>query len=434
MALKGILGFCSFSATIFCKHCRLRKEETQQETLEVSSMVRNVENYNEDVSKLDEKETGIKRESIFNMIILFHVIHSAGVDIMHDISEGVLRYNMCAIILYFIRKKIFTLKTLNDRKKNFAYDYPDRGNISGNITMKKLRKGKLSMSASEMMTFVHNFGFIVGDLISPDDNVWKFYLKTIEVVDLVYLTCYSDSDLLQLQNSIKEMNEMYKTLFDKTLKPKHYFLTHYPRLTKKYGPLRYISCLRFKAKHREVKKYTKNTESRKNISFSIGRKLQYNFANILIKGDSLNDKLNYTGSRRAELLFQELFGNVGNVQNVSTINELDEIFEVDTLTFNGIFFTNNLFIPVISSSKEIILWKISKVLFIYRGDKQFAYLICQKYSKTIWDPHYASFKVSELYLEEIIELKNVNDLLTEHILPVSMRSFKGNEMFRLRNF
>lgn len=87
-----------------------------------------------------------------------------------------------------------------------------------------------------------------------------------------------------------------------------------------------------------------------------------------------------------------------------------------------------------SDSKKFILRKISKVLLISRGDKQYAYLICQKYSDAIWDTHYSSFKVSELHSEQNMELKSVKDFLIEHVFPVSIRSFKGKEMFRLRNF
>lgn len=81
-ALNSTLGFCSFSATFFCRHCKLSKEETKKETLEIPSMLRNEINYNDDVLISDEKETGIKWDSIFNTIWLFHVVTSSGVDIM----------------------------------------------------------------------------------------------------------------------------------------------------------------------------------------------------------------------------------------------------------------------------------------------------------------------------------------------------------------
>lgn len=40
-----------------------------------------------------------------------------------------------------------------------------------------------------------------------------------------------------------------------------------------------------------MKAYAKNSNNRKNISWSIGRKIQYNFANRLMNGEGLNDEI-----------------------------------------------------------------------------------------------------------------------------------------------
>lgn len=436
-SLNGILGFCTFSSRIFCKHCRLNTQRTQTETVEDKSMIRNVENYNEDLLTDNEKLTGIKWSSIFNSILLFHVTHSAGVDIMHDLSEGVLRYNMCAIILFFVKNKVFKLKTLNNRKNRFVYDYPDRGNKSSNITMKKLRSGKLTMTSSEMMTFFHNFSFLVGDLVSAKSKainaVWKFYLKTVEVVDLVYLTCFTDSDLLKLELSISEMNEMYKGLFKQTLKPKHHNLTHYPRLIQWFGPLRYISSIRYEAKHRIVKSYTKNTTSRKNVSFSIGRKLQYHFANIFLNGSGgLTDRLEYNNTSNLILSAQDFFGLI---EKSSLLNELayTKICEVESLTMNGVFFSNNLFIPEKNDKNEIEVFQIFKIFLHLKEGKQSPHLLCKKYSKTSWCEHYASYETSSISEEKFV-LKPIPDLLEKHVLPIALHTVQGKKMFRLRNY
>lgn len=337
LSLNKSLGFVTFNAKHYCRVCKLEKLQCQTATTEDISMLRTEQNYDDDVKKKNPDETGIKWFSIFNSIFLFHVIHSVGMDVMHDLCEGVLRYNMCEIILHFIRRKKFSLKLLNNRKNNFAYDYNDRGNKSKNITMKNLKKRKLSMSSSEMTTFVHVFSFLVGDLVEPDDEVWKFYLKTMEVLDLVYLRSYTEEDLVKLGHSICEMNEMYKRLFKQTLKPKHHLLTHYPNATKKFGPLRYISSLRFEANHRFVKKYTKNTESRRNISYSLARKLQYGFANNFISTiGPLKDKLEYKSKNSLILSNADFYGEIDNPEQFFEGDK--ELFETETLTMNGIFF------------------------------------------------------------------------------------------------
>lgn len=135
------------------------------------------------------------------------------------------------------------------------------------------------MSASEMGTFARHFGFMVGDLVTKSDKQWQFYLKTMKFVDLVDLKAYTENDLKDLTTTISDMNQMYVTLFKQTLKAKHHIITHYPTLITLYGPLRFLTSMRFEAKHKFIKNYTKNTVSRVNVSYSLGRKQQYVFAN-----------------------------------------------------------------------------------------------------------------------------------------------------------
>lgn len=48
---------------------------------------------------------------------------------------------------------------------------------------------------------------------------------------------------------------------------------------------------RFEGKHKEMKNYAKNTNSRLNLPFSIGKKTQYSFALRLLEGDGLEDRI-----------------------------------------------------------------------------------------------------------------------------------------------
>lgn len=41
------------------------------------------------------------------------------------------------------------------------------------------------MSVGEMLTFVRHFGIIIGDLIPKDDVVWRVYLNSRQILDIV---------------------------------------------------------------------------------------------------------------------------------------------------------------------------------------------------------------------------------------------------------
>jgi len=161
-----------------------------------------------DVALNNFSETGIYKESILNNIHSFHVTQNYVVDIMHDIFEGVCHYNLCHIIKYYINLQIFSLETLNLRKKNFNYGPLENGNLSPEITELHLNKCRLKMTAREMMTFVHYFSLMIGDLIPIYDEVWNFYLVFIKIIDILLSYSYTESTISNLKQLISRHNSM----------------------------------------------------------------------------------------------------------------------------------------------------------------------------------------------------------------------------------
>lgn len=222
------------------------------------------DNYSRDIITNDFISTGIYRESILHKIFSFHVVTNFCVDIMHDIFEGICHYDMCHVILYYIQTaKLFSLETLNSRKTTFNYGPIEVDNISPPITLLNLQKYHLKMSAREMMTFVHFFPIMAGDLIPENDEVWNFILILIKIVDLLLSYKFTESSIQYLEQLIKDHNSAYCTLFNNTLKPKHHFLIHYPNIIRESGPPRHYWCFRFEGKHKEMKTYARSITSRK---------------------------------------------------------------------------------------------------------------------------------------------------------------------------
>jgi len=157
----GVNSICefskSFSANFFCRFCKAPKQLTHSLSHEDSTLLRNIDNYTEDVLKNDFSQTGIYKESILNRIQSFHVTTNFSIDVMHDIFEGICHYNMCHLIIYFTENvKIFSLETLNFRKQNFNYGLEQK-NLSPKIEKHHLHKFHLKMSGRQMMCFVHFF-------------------------------------------------------------------------------------------------------------------------------------------------------------------------------------------------------------------------------------------------------------------------------------
>ncbi|KAL4083604.1 hypothetical protein QTP88_028920 [Uroleucon formosanum] len=98
------------------------KQLTHSLSHEGSTLLRNIDNFTEDVLKNYFSQTGIYKESILNGIQSFHVTTNFSIDVMHNIFEGICHYNMCHLIIYFTENvKMFSLETPNFRKQNFNY-------------------------------------------------------------------------------------------------------------------------------------------------------------------------------------------------------------------------------------------------------------------------------------------------------------------------
>lgn len=68
------------------------KHEMQQATEEKVELLRNEENYNQDVETNNMTQTGVKDWSIFNSMPYFHVVNGTANDVTHDLLEGSMPY------------------------------------------------------------------------------------------------------------------------------------------------------------------------------------------------------------------------------------------------------------------------------------------------------------------------------------------------------
>ncbi|CAI6349587.1 unnamed protein product [Macrosiphum euphorbiae] len=89
LGLNSILEFSrSFSDSFFfCQFCKANKEHTKHMTQENPLLMRNINNYSQDVAKMNVTQPGIHKNSFLNNITSFHVTQNYCVDIMHDLFE-----------------------------------------------------------------------------------------------------------------------------------------------------------------------------------------------------------------------------------------------------------------------------------------------------------------------------------------------------------
>lgn len=291
LGLNTILGFTeSFSATYCCRFCKSPKIQMQHLIYENELVLRNIDNYLNDVCINDVRLTGIKEDSIWNDIKSFHVTQNMSVDIMHDLLEVICPYEIALILYQFIFiDQYFSLSVLNSKIEYF--NYGEDCNKPPLISVDDIKNERLRMSASEMLVFIQKAGLIFGYLVPDGDKHWKLFLILREIMSIVTAKFVQYEAYHYLKILIADHHSIYLNLFNKPLKPKHHFMIHYPSVMKNIGPLALIWCMRFEAKHRELKQCANAVSSRVNITKTIALKQQLNVCHRFLCGKILNEKL-----------------------------------------------------------------------------------------------------------------------------------------------
>ncbi|XP_075150892.1 uncharacterized protein LOC142225001 [Haematobia irritans] len=275
LGVNSALGFSeSFSANYYCRFCTAHRHDTEKmyklpENLEFLDF----EFYSNFIRDPNHSSpSSIKENSIWNNLNNFHVSSNYAVDIMHDLLEGVCHYDMLLLLGLFINKyKYFSLEELNFRILAFSFDLSVK-NKPPLFNSDQLKKSKIKMSASEMLTFIRNFSLLVGDKVPENSKEWKLYLYLREIIDC----CFSESVHVELYKYLKYVierhNFLYAHISNNKLTPKFHFLLHYPYIMSKIGPLKTISSLRFETFHQNFKKIAYSTNCKINIIESLTSK------------------------------------------------------------------------------------------------------------------------------------------------------------------
>jgi hypothetical protein len=164
------------------------------------------------------------------------VIDNTYVDIMHDIVENIVHYDIIPIISHFINIGDFNLAGLNYSLQMFDHGL-DAQNKPPCISDDFATKSKFKMIASEMLIFCRLFGIITGHFVkSFDDPFWKLYLLLKEITKFLFSKSVSEESASAFKILVLEHHNQYMKCTNRRLKPKHHNLIHYASVMKS-GPI-----------------------------------------------------------------------------------------------------------------------------------------------------------------------------------------------------
>jgi len=399
LGLHSILGFTgSFVSNFPCRFCKLPKELCHETTVQCTESLRNAQNYENDVNTNNMSLTGIKENCVWNNISSFHVTENYSVDIMHDLFEGVCKYEISSILYKMIVDlKYFSLETLNNKIECFNYGTNDIRNRPPLVTMETLKHNSLKMSASETICFTRYLSLIIGESVPENSEFWHLYILLKKIVNIVLQKMVCEEEAFLLHNLISEHHELYLKLFRTHLKPKHHHMLHYPMILKNSGPISLIWSMRFEAKHKMFKDSARAITSRKNIPYTLSLKHQLKLSSWFL----MNEKISLNSLKSGKIIkLSKLQEQNYKTQIVFYKNTYFNDFNIDLVTFvsfvhiyGSTYNAQNMF--VLLNENELnndMLPKFGCIENVFLKEK-IPYIICKLYTTSYFDDHYQAFKV-----------------------------------------
>lgn len=256
LAANEIIGFTkSFSAHYFCRFCTMNKSDTKYNTTENKLLLRNVDCYNilktqNNIMKINLSKTkGIYRKSVLNDLNFFNTINNNSVDLMHDGLEGFVTLILKFMIEFFLEQKIFNdINKLNDCISEYNFGYIDRRNKTSNIN---IDKSNLGQYAIQILCLACHFPLIFGRFYKKEHaNQWGGVTTMLQILEILFCNEVKEAAIVKLENLISNHLNIIINIFKKTLTPKQHFLTHYPSVIRRIGPIIHTWTMRFESKHR----------------------------------------------------------------------------------------------------------------------------------------------------------------------------------------
>jgi len=445
----GIHQICgltkSFSANYPCRFCKMRKTDTERAIFEEEALLRDNENYSQDVAANDVSSTGVHERCIWDVLRSFQLVDNWFCDSLHDLLEGVCHYTMLYVLHHIIYvANFFSVETLNTRRKCFPYCH-----IRNKPTKLKsdfYKKEKLPLTASEMLCFVRIFGALVGDLVPKGDPVWNLYLKLKDIVDFVMSKTFPKSCSNSLKTLVAEHHQIYLELTGETLKrhslirlvhfpkvlekfglkPKHHYLTHYPRLIEKCGPVLDLWTMRSEARHRPFKSTASGTTSRVNICHTLALQNQLTFCERILSNLSVLPQTKFGPGYESEL-HPHINGYDFNFISQDLLQE-DKCLLVNWINVKGTEYKPGMTLYIDASDMHPIFGDIDRICVV--GNELFFFVVsCLEVLK--FEEHLRAFQVRQMPNEKRLVLQS--DLIDYKPL-ISFRNGKGiyvltNSMF-----
>lgn len=363
LGANASIGMCeSFNSNFFCRICTMAKNDCQTQCKEDRSKYRTMDEYQKHLSVVENsvkvnlsESFGIKRYCVLNDLEYFKIFTNMSVDIMHDITEGIIPF-----LLHNFFDLIISLKILNEDMLQKKFQFFDYGRLnSKNIpALISLTKPNLNQTASQSLCLFQHLPFVLFDLRhnAKLKAAWKCVQFLLKIVQIVYSYEITEIERRNLEEYVFHHLDLIKKVFNVKLLPKHHFSTHYATLILLMGPIIYMSTMRYESKHQELKELIRTSRNFMNITHTITKKHQ---TQLTFKGNTYLNDIQY--GKKVPIMpdaYEKSF-----ISN--HFPSQDKLFVVEWISSNSNMYKKGLF--VLNNRKFIQIENI----YIYNDEEYF---------------------------------------------------------------
>lgn len=407
----------SFSfARKFCRSCLTDKEFSQSHFREDDFEMRNGDSHAEQCKLLDgpnglsdSVKYGINRHASLDLLPHFSVAENMPHDIMHDLFEGAIPYELKMLFHYCFNQSFISLNTLNHRLKSFDFGYSEIGDRPAPIE----DASKLRQTASQMWLLAKSLPMLIGDLIPRDNSNWTCFLKLLNICEICIAPVLSADSAAYLELLIEEHHTQFKTLYDRSIIPKLHFMVHFPCQILKFGPLIHTWTMRHEAKLRIIKRAAR-VSNFKNVCQTVAKRHQHLLC-FYIQSKLLFSQDIKTGPCKQGFISAQPEDVQVLLDELYQLTEESILFTTSYATYNGATFKPNAFILVSYDVLEPVFGKITAII---KTELEEIIVVFKEYVTEFYDSHYRAFSITEStsrLLHNTCSIKNLTYYTVFHL-------------------
>lgn len=126
----------------------------------------------------------------------------------------------------------------------------------------------------QLYTLMIHIPFILSEFKHALSHVWVSIESLLQLMQIVFSSTIREEDVTRLEQIIENHLTSLIQIFNAKLLPKHHFITHYPNVIRKMGPVIHMWMMRMESKHKVFTKIAAKSYCYKNIAKTLAERHQ----------------------------------------------------------------------------------------------------------------------------------------------------------------